>query len=483
MSYHYRGRYTHSYSEYQRWKSEGDAGELRRTNSSLRSEATRLRSELSTARDEIKTERNNVRQAARNQARLEEKQRELEAVQNAAARSQREFAARTTARQQELEREIRAVEQNAQQQVEELRRETYEQVAGVREEVEGLRQDLAEGLEEVRGELRETREHLEEQIGAVHQELEAERHRRLEKESTQAGQAAAVIEWVEQRMAELLDMNPLDLTIERTRVVQHVERAREVLRGHSPEMAMPVADTAFASYQTAYLEAERRLGVIDGVAEHVEELAAQIEQIAAGEHLRAVFKTEASQLDAAVAGLRAQVGRWRTGRAWGAFERERETAVETAHDLLTRALGLEAVVPTFIENLQAREQRLREAAGLIAEAMGRADKFETLYANPDDVKSPRLLRAHYGAACVDTYLDLEGTFRIDAYGFSTPGQCAEAADRMWRKLSKQWQVVEQQVDRNNRRTPIVEREAVAAEANSQRGASAELSRLSERLKK
>jgi hypothetical protein len=312
---------------------------------------------------------------------------------------------------------------------------------------------LAEGLEDVRAQVEQTREHLGAQIEAVRQDMEAERRRRAEKESSQAGRAASAVEWIDGRMKSLPDLDALGLTVERTRTLQHLERTRELLGGDSPEMAMPVAETAFASYQTAYLEAERRVGVIEGVAEHVEDLAGDLERISQKEEFATIFKAEAAQLTAATTWLRARAGQWRTRRQWGAFELEREKVVTFANDLLSRSLELEALVPNLLHRLQEREQRLKEAASAVAAIMGKADRFEMLYANPDDVKSPRLLRGHIGTACVDTYLDLDGTYRVDAYGFGTATECGTAAERMGRKLAEQWHVSEEQVDEQNRDRP------------------------------
>ena len=241
---------------------------------------------------------------------------------------------------------------------------------------------------------------------------------------------------------------------------------------------MPVAETAFASFQTAYLEAEQRMGVLEGTADHVLELVEALEKIAKDEDLRVIFKAEVGQLDTAISWLRAQAEQWRTRRQWTSFEVEREKVVARANQLLTSALEFKALVPGLVEQLRQREQRVKEAAQVVAGIMGKADSFEMTYANADDVKSPRLLRGHIGTACVDTYLHLDGTYRVDAYGFATSGQCGEAAERMGRQLAERWQVTEERLDLNNRQEP--ERQP-APEAESWRDRTADLSAITHQI--
>jgi hypothetical protein len=489
MSYHYRGRYTHNYQEYQRWRTQGEAQDLRSTNSALDGEADRLRAQLSSTNQELNSARNDVRAAARLQARLEERQREFQAVQGRIVENQRAYEERTAQRERELAREIQdaerrnhadveAAEKRANQQISELRRETAEQIAQVQNEVGSLRRDLDTGLDEVRTEVQETRERLEGQISAVRHELETEKRRRVEKEDNLAAQANAVVSWIEQRMAGLTELDTLGLTMERTRTQQHLERTREILNGGHPEMSMPVAETAFASFQTAYLEAERRTGIIEGTAEHVLELIELLENVRKNENFCVIFKSEAETLGTAIEWLRAQAEQWRARRQWSLFENEREKIMSRASQVLTHALELNALVPGLLEQLRQREQRLKEAAEVVARVMGQTDSFEVDYANPNDVKSPRLLRGRIGTACVDTYLNLDGTYRIDAYGFSTAGQCGEAAERMGRHLQERWQVTEERIDLTNRQEPEM---PARPEKESWSGRADELSSITQRI--
>jgi hypothetical protein len=194
---------------------------------------------------------------------------------------------------------------------------------------------------------------------------------------------------------------------------------------------------------------------MEGVAEHVQELAAAMAAISLNRDFQVIFKVEAEQLERAVAWLQAQANDWRTRQRWTAFETERDRVVNLANDLLTRALELEALVPNVLQQLQKREQRLKEVGSAVAAIAGAVDKFETGYANPGDVKSPRLLRGRIGQACIDTYIDLDGTYRVDAYGFTSSGQCGEAAARMGRKLAELWHITEEHVDSGNPQQPSV----------------------------
>lgn len=462
---------------------------MRSTNSALDGESNRLRAQLSSTREELQGARNSVRESARLQARLQERQREFETVQRRILENQRAYEERTAQRQRELEQEIleterrnqadlEAAEQRANQQISALRSETAEQLSQVRDEVGGLRRDMDAGLNEIRDEVSETRQHLEGQINGVREELDAERRRRIEKEGDQGAQAESVLSWVEGRMAGLSELDSLGLSMERTRTQQHLERAREVLKGRHPEMAMPVAESAFASFQTAYLEAEQRIGVMEGSAEHVAELAGALETISKNEEFRVIFKSEAEQLDTASSWLRAQAEQWRARRQWTVFEVEREKVTGRANQLLAHALEFRALLPGLVEQLRQREQRVKEAAQVVARIMGKADSFEMSYANVGDVKSPRLLRGRIGTACVDTYLHLDGTYRVDAYGFATSGQCSEAAERMGRQLAERWQVTEERMDVNNRQEP----ESVPApEVESWRSRASELSAITQQI--
>jgi hypothetical protein len=292
-------------------------------------------------------------------------------------------------------------------------------------------------------------------MNSVRTDLEQERQQRIAKERSRAAQATKTVEWIEGRLSELKDLDALGLHIECTRTQEQLSRARELLRGDDAEMAAPLAETAFASFQTAYLETEHRLGLIEGVAEHVRHVADALEQIAAKENFRLIFRTEAEQLDAAVVTLRARAEEWLSRKQWTVFEVEREKLIPRANEMLARALELDALVPGLLQQLRDREQHLKEAGAAIASITGAVDEFETGYANAADVKSPRLLRGHIGQACVDAYLNLDGTYRVDAYGFTSAGQCGEAAARMGRKLEEVWHVTEAAVDQRNRQESSV----------------------------
>lgn len=55
---------------------------------------------------------------------------------------------------------------------------------------------------------------------------------------------------------------------------------------------------------------------------------------------------------------------------------------------------------------------------------------------------------------MDVYLDLDGTYQLDGYGFTSSGHCGEAARRVYQKLLEQGQVTAERVDSTNRTTPL-----------------------------
>lgn len=454
MSYRYRGRYTHNYREYQRWVAEGERENLRSTNNSLQGEAGRLRGELDSTRESLRQAEGNVRESARLHALLAQRQQELETVQRRMEESHRQYEERARRRQQELASEISRVEEHAEQQIEQLQAETSEHLAAVRDEVSEVREDLNVGLGVVRAEIEQTEQRLQRQVEIVRGDLEEERRRRVAKEESRASQAAATLKMAQTRLSELNDLETLGLNVERTRTQELLARAREMLNT-DPEMALTAAESAFAAAQTAYLEREHRLGVIDGTADHLDDLALALNRVAANGNFRLIFRTEAEQIDAAISAIRSRAAQWRDRRHWATFEVERSRLSAWANEVLTRALELEAMVPGMVQQLREREQRLKEAGAAMAAITGAVDSFEKGYANPDDVKSPRLLRGRVGEACVDAYLSLDGTYQIDAYGFTSAGKCGEAAERMCRQLEEQWHVTEGVVDQTNRAEPAL----------------------------
>lgn len=474
MSYTYRGRTTHNYTEYQRWRMADEAESLRQSNSSLQEEANRLRKDLGTLRDVQK----DVRSMARQQARLEEQQREQEALLGRIQNRQQEYERRAEQRRQTMERELRAEIEVAKEEVEakvdELAQMTAREIAVVRDEVEGVRQEMRQELTEVRHDLDETRRELEAQIVSVHNELQAERDRRVAKENSLEAQARTLVDWVDERLGRLEHLDPLGLSIERTRTEEHLERTREQLAGPYKDTALPVAQSAFASLQTAQLESERRQGIIEGVAEHVEGAAARLEQIASDEQLRLVFQADAQRLLRTAQGLRERAAAWKSQRHWHTFENERFETVGQANRLVALAVELQGSAPGLIQRLREREEKLKEVASTLREVVGPVDRFETSYGNPEDPKSPRLLRAYIGHARIDAYVNLEGTFEIDAYGFDSGGHCGNAAERMGRKLAEKWQIVESRVDPTNPQTPSL---APAAAPEAWKTVSGELSQM------
>jgi hypothetical protein len=166
-----------------------------------------------------------------------------------------------------------------------------------------------------------------------------------------------------------------------------------------------------------------------------------------------IFPKEAAQIEVAVEELKARAQDWRTQRRWTIFDFERDKVVDIAHEMLARAMELESSVTGALKQLQAREQRIKYVSAAVAEVFGAADSFELGYANPDDVKSARLVRARVGKACVDTYLELDGAYRVDAYGFDSAVECGGVAPLLQRKLAEEWTVSESRIDPSNPQAP------------------------------
>ncbi len=487
MSYHYRGRYTHDHNEYQRWKRQDQAQSLQRRNQALRDESSRLSSQLDNTRESLRSSQRDVRQAARRHASLEARQGQLETFSQRIQQQHTAFQRQTEERQRELEQEIHeserrtagsiaAAEQRVTGQVNQLRQETAEHLASVREEVAELREDLEHEVAEVRSEVRETREHLEQEIDVVRGDLEAERQQRITKEQTRSAQASATADWVEANLERIRDVNAPGLDVESIRIQEQLSRVRETLAS-DPEMAAPLAQTAFASFQTLYLESERRNGFMEGTASYVEELAVQLEALAQDSLFQQIFPAEAQQVGQVVAEMRARAEAWLAKRHWHTFENERERVLEIANSLLGLALELKALVPHVVQQLTDRDKLLREMATAITTASGTVDKFERSYANENDPKSPRLLRAVIGPARVDTYVELDGHYRIDAYGFDTSGDCSRQAERLAQQLERHRQL-EMQVDPANPQQPSIPAES---EDESWRSLTAEVEQVAKKV--
>lgn len=475
MSYSYRGRYTHDYAEYQRWMSEGSADETRRANEALRAEAERLQSQLSAAE-----QRNvqDVREVARRQTRLEETQREQETLVKRIEHRQEEFEKQTERRRAALERDLRseigASETRVTDQLRDLQQTTEREIASVRIETQNVRNEMRTGIATLTTELNATRVALDRRIDDVRSELESERNLRIQKQQSRADEAAAAATWIESKLSQLSDLDALGLTVEKTRTLQQIERIRERLRGPDGEMAAPIAETAIASYQTAYFESERRLGVIDGVAEHVERALQSVDEIVQQQYFASVFAPETEQLRQASEEVKRTAEAWLSGRRWHSFENERFDMVGRANRLLSIALELRAVLEPLMQRLAEREDRLQEVIGLVESVTGPVDAVETSYANPKDPKSPRLLRARLGAAHIDIYLDLDGTYNIDAYGFPSSVSCAGMAERMGQALQSRLQIADRHLSADNRQTPSI---TPPAHAEAWRARAEELAQL------
>jgi hypothetical protein len=315
-------------------------------------------------------------------------------------------------------------------------------------EMQRLRSHFSSVEKQLSRKIEEVRSVLQCEVDNLHAEIRG-------KESRRAKEAEGLVQWVEARAAGLENLDALDLSIEGTRVQEGIRLTRERL-ATDPEMALPVAVQAVNDYQTAHLECERRLGVIAAGADHVEEVAAEVERRARGEELQRIFPQETARLLAAAAELRARAGRWRQRSHWNSFDVERQEIYNRAHRLSALALALETILPTLTKRLEYREQCLREAAAVATEVLGLVDRFEIGYANPQDPKSPRLLRAFVGRIHLDAYLDLDGTYSYETYGFDSVDACESTSRRVGQKLADRWQVTSSHFNPANPQSPTVQ---------------------------
>lgn len=479
MSYSYRGRYTHSHSEYQRWVAEGEAADMRSGNESLQRAANDALREARAARQQTARD---VRELARRQTSVEERQRQYETIVQRIGKNQEDYERRNERRRQELERDLRgeigAAEERVQEEIRRVDEINQRRITDVRKEVQHVREDLQAGLTAVRAEVRQVQRQLDMRIDEVRNELEAEKQRRTQLETDRASEARAISDWVSDRMQSLADLDSLGLTIERTRTQQNLDRVREKLAGNDRGMAVPVAESAFTSFQTAYFESERRLGVIDGAADHINSVAAEIEKMIGDASFQAVFGPEQTNIQTSLDELRQRAASWKQRRHWHSFESERSAIIDRANRLLAITAELSGSVPAIVQKLTERDERARQVAGLIESVAGAVDSFEVGYASEKDPKSPRRLRARVGGAHIDVYLDMDGTYSVDAYGFSSTTSCAAMADAMGARLDEVFHVAERKVDESNPSRPSI---AIPAPAESWTTRSAELDRIRQTL--
>jgi hypothetical protein len=475
MSSTHLGRSVQSPVDYLSARLEAERNDLRRSNEALRNESRKLGGKV----DDLQRD---VRSAARGQARREARQQACESMTRRVAARQEEFERHARQREQELREEIRGTEQRLGQEIEHLAAVTAREVGAVRQEVTDLRQHMDSEVRDVRAEVTRNREQLEQRMDGVRRDLEhqvTEVREGIRKQGARrSGEAGAIVAWVEQRAAGLDQLDALGLTVEGTRIQESLRLAKERLSGGDPEMALPTAESAMNALQTAFLERERRLGVIAGSADHLEEVAADLERRAAGAEFRKVFLAEAERLKAAATELRARAESWRRRPQWTAFEVERQDTLDRAHRLAMLSLELEAVLPNVIKRLEERDLRMKDAAAVASEVFGLVDRFETTYANPQDPKSPRVLKAFVGRIHLDAHLDLDGTYSYETYGFESADECADTSRRVGQKLVERWHLGSSHFDAANPQRPSI---ALPPTSESWREVSSEMHAVAQSL--
>jgi hypothetical protein len=108
-----------------------------------------------------------------------------------------------------------------------------------------------------------------------------------------------------------------------------------------------------------------------------------------------------------------------------------------------------------VRRLTERDERGRVVAQLIERVAGPVQSFEAGYANEKDPKSPRRLRARIGGAHIDVYLDLDGTYSVDAYGFPSTASCASVSERMGASLAEELHVGDHTLNESNPAHPSI----------------------------
>jgi len=441
MSYHFRGRSTHDAAEYRRWRAEAEAQDVIAAANASRAEASSLRQRL---QDLNRQYDNDVRGLARRQARTEQQQQQQRHLLDQVSQRQEEFERLTERRQEELASELHEAidesETRLQEEINEARAEATRQVAAVRQEVQVVRQEMQDGFETVDMRITTVRDELQKKTTALKAEIDQERKARLAKEADRIAEATALIDWLDDRLGDLRDSDSLDLNIEVVRIQEGVRNARQKLADKDKERALPIVDNAFSDYQTAYVESERRKGVIDGVTDHVLESTARLRELIGEGAFATVFAEEGERLLAAAELLDKRADSWHASYNWHIFKNERNQTVAAANALVAAAVELQSAVPNLTRRIQERDAKIEDIANAVTDLMGAADGFEATFANPKDPKSPRLLRTRIGHATVDAYLHLDGGFDVEAYGFQSAGDCQRMQERMQRKLQHVWHV-------------------------------------------
>lgn len=397
MSYHYQGRYTHDHQEYERWLEEDRTSQLQARNAALVQDLQGATARADQARAVADAARNDVRRLSRATTLLQQEQRRL--------------------------------------------------ATGLK----SLAVETREEFREVRAEIQRSHAQLEGQIGQVRDAFVQDRLARQGKERGLATEARQLARFVEAELATVEHVDPLELSAEREVVRQQLRTVEHTLQGPAPEQATNGARSALAAVYTLQVEQQRRLGELEGARDHLASVASDVNARTRDPAFAVVFPEEAATAQEGVR-LLAELGeRWLTRRSWVAYRARKDDVLELAEALRCRVVAMGGQVRPLIDRVEEREGRLQAAAQRVLSAQGAPDAWELLFARsgtlPDgqtveDPKSDRVLRARFGDATVDWYEGLDGSWRMDAYGFSTSSDC-DGRSRQMRELLTADVVVEE----------------------------------------
>jgi hypothetical protein len=433
VSYTYRGRITHNYQEFLRWQAQDAAQAESQVAAAYEREASRLRSELQTANSRRSQQVTDIREAARLQAQVAQRQRDLQRLQQQMGARHEEYRRNTDQRLREAAQEIQVVGRNAEATIREARAEAQREVAQVQANCDRLRADVGRDIAEANQRLADTDRALNARIDDVQRSLREER----EEASRAAGRA---LDRAQQALASadvtLARRLSLDTHVEQAR--QQLEQARSLRSRGDAAPANASAHMALAALATVDVQATARRARMGAAADELVAASRRVDEVVTGEGFRRAFDEEATRLSEEAEALRTQADSWNNRATWEQFLQQEEQAGAKAGDLTAVAIELSALVPRLTEQMDEREKRVA-AVQEACEEFRAVDEFEHGWSAGNDQKSPRLVRARIGEkAIVDTYLELDGTFRVDAHGFTDPGRCQDAIHRVSRHLEQEW---------------------------------------------
>jgi hypothetical protein len=482
MSYHYRGRYTHDHAEFLRWQQADSQSQLQQRNTALQNDLSATRQRLQRSAAAVDGNRNNIRRLSAETTRLAQQERRLDATLNTLQSDHQRFARRTQTRQRELAQDIaanaqgiaanargvatnaRGVATNARgvaantRRVQQLQSDVNagfrrvdrqigrldNRIDHVDARVDALRAETRGEFARVRQELQRSHEILDDRIDAVHHEFTEDRRQRIAKNRGLAAEAADLAGLVAEELGRVEQVDPLELSSEREAVRQQLRMVEHTLAGNAPEQAANAARSAMAGLNTVLTERERRLGELEGVRDHLRDVQTDVETMTRNPEFVAVFPDEAARAQEMVRALTRTGDSWVRRCSWVAYRASRDEVLDVAEAVRSTVVAMTGHVKPLLNRLEEREKRLSAAAQRVLEAQGAPDAWDTLFSRridqPDgsvveDPKSDRILRAQFGDARVDWYEGLDGSWRIDAYGFTSASECDRRSEQVLELLT------------------------------------------------